>query len=273
MFILKKTVGLFCMPLSMAGLALIAGLVLLCLTKRHTPAKGLLLIGTLLALGFASPPVADRLLSPLERGHPPLMDVQAMPQLRHVVVLGGGHRSDPRLPVTTQLSDASLARLVEGLRLHSQLTEAVVVFTGGAVFDPLPHARIMAKAARDLGLAERAMIILDQPRDTAEEMLALREAIDTQADFLLVTSASHMPRALALAKDAGLSPVPAPADFLVKQADGTNHPGNYFPSAAALRRSERAVYEYLGLIWAYFWEQPRLRQAVSAEQAMHQASP
>jgi len=273
MFIIKKILGLFCMPLSLAGLVLIAGLILLCLTRKQRTAKGLLILGTLLALGLASTPVADRLLSPLERRHPPLLTVQAMTQIRHVVVLGGGNRSDPRLPATTQLSDASLARLVEGLRLHSQLSNGSMIFIGGAVFDPLPHARIMADAAMDLGLDERRIILLDQPRDTAGEMLALRTVIDEGEDFLLVTSASHMPRAVTLALAANLSPVPAPADFLVKRTEGPNHPGKFYPSATALRRSERAIYEYLGLIWAHFWELPRIRHAVSAKHVVQEASP
>ena len=170
-----------------------------------------------------------------------------------------------------QLSDASLARLIEGIRLHRQLPESVLVLTGGAVFDALSHAQVMAEAAKELG-EEGPRILLDQPRDTAEEMLALREVIEADELFLLVTSASHMPRSMVLAQAAGLRPIPAPTDFLVKQSPGGDrHPGEYFPSAGALRRAERAVYEYMGLIWAQFREVPRLRR-VAAEATMEEAA-
>lgn len=263
MFLLKKIVGLLCMPLSVAGLLLFAGLVLLWFGKDRKPAGVLLLLGTMFAVGFASSPVADRLLTPLERRYEPVTSVRGLEDVRYVVVLGGGHRSDPRLSATMQLSDASLARLVEGIRLHRQLSESVLVFTGGAIFDAFSHAQVMAEAAGELGELD-PRILLDQPRDTAEEMLALREVIAADEPFLLVTSASHMPRSLALAKAAGLTPMPAPTDFLVKQSlERERHPGDYFPSAAALRRSERAVYEYLGLVWAQVREVPRLRRVVA----------
>lgn len=259
MFLLKKIVGLLCMPLSVAGLLLFAGLVLLWFGKDRKPAGVLLLLGTMFAVGFASSPVADRLLTPLERRYEPVTSVRGLEDVRYVVVLGGGHRSDPRLSATMQLSDASLARLVEGIRLHRQLSESVLVFTGGAIFDAFSHAQVMAEAAGELGELN-PRILLDQPRDTAEEMLALREVIAADEPFLLVTSASHMPRSVALAQAAGLAPIPAPTDFLIKRSlERERHPGDFFPSAGALRRSERAVYEYLGLIWAQIREIPRLR--------------
>jgi uncharacterized SAM-binding protein YcdF (DUF218 family) len=263
MFLLKKIIGLLCMPLSVAGVLLIAGLVLLLFGKSRKPAGVLLLLGTMTAMGFASSSVADRLLAPLEGRYEPVSSIRGLEDVRFVVVLGGGHRSDPRLTATMQLSDASLARLVEGIRLHRQLPQSILVVSGGAVFDAFSHAQVMAEASGELGEVEPG-ILLDQPRDTAEEMLALREVIAADEPFLLVTSASHMPRSVALAKAAGLAPIPAPTDFLVKQSlERERHPGDFFPSAAALRRSEQAVYEYLGLVWAQVREVPRLRGVVA----------
>ncbi len=263
MFLLKKIIGLLCMPLTVAGLLLIAGLALLWFGKSRKLAGTVLLLGTITAMGFASSPVADRLLTPLERRYEPVANVQDLVDVRFVVVLGGGHRSDPRLAATMQLSDASLARLIEGIRLHRQLPQSMLVFTGGAIFDAFSHAQVMAAAAGELGEME-PRILLDQPRDTAEEMLALREVIAANEPFLLVTSASHMRRSVALAKAVGLAPIPAPTDFLVKQSLARKrHPGDYFPSASALRRSERAVYEYLGLAWAQVREIPRLHRVVA----------
>ncbi|PTN35619.1 ElyC/SanA/YdcF family protein [Desulfonatronum sp. SC1] len=263
MFLLKIIIGLLCMPLSVAGLLLFVGLALLWLGKSRKLAGTVLLLGTMTAIGFASSPVADRLLIPLERRHDPVTSVRDLADIRFVVVLGGGHRSDPRLTATMQLTDASLARLVEGIRLHRQLPRSVLVVSGGAVFDAVSHAQVMAGAAGDLG-ESGPRVLLDQARDTAEEMLALREVIEAGEPFLLVTSASHMLRSVALAQAAGLAPIPAPTDFLVKQSlERERHPGDFFPSSTALRRSERAVYEYLGLVWAQVREVPRLRRVVA----------
>lgn len=262
LFLVKKFIGLLCMPLSMAGLLLISGLVLMWLGTHRKAAGGLLLLGTLTAMAFAATPVANQLLTPLESRHEPLKTIQEGEDVQYVVVLGGGHRSDPRMTPTMHLSPASLARLIEGVRLHRMLSESTLVFTGGAVFDAVPHARVMADAATELAEVG-PVILLDTPKDTAEEMLALRGVLKGREPFLLVTSASHMPRSVALAHAAGLNPLPAPTDFLVKRTGAVPHPGEFFPSAAAMHRSERAVYEYLGLIWTKIREVPRLRLLVA----------
>jgi len=257
MFLFEKIVALMCMPLSIAGLFMLAGMVMLFASRRQILAKALLIGGILVAFGAAWTPVADRLLGPLERHYPVLRDMSEVQGIGYVVVLGGGHNSDARLPETGQLSGASLARLIEGIRLHRLLKDGQLVFSGGAVFDPVPHAQVMAGAAVSLGVDEGRIVLLDQARDTAEEVMAVRELLGKKR-FVLVTSASHMPRAMFFFRSAGMQPVAAPTDYLVKDS-GVSHPEDYFPSAAALRRTERALYEYLGLLWAVVYEAGRLR--------------
>jgi len=257
MFIFKKIVGLVCMPLSVAGLFMVAGLVMLFASRKQGLARGLLIVGVVVALGSSLALVADRMLAPLENQHAALRDADALRGVRYIVVLGGGHNSDDRLPDAGRLSEASLARMVEGIRVHRQLVNSRLIFTGGAVFDPLPHARVMALAAVSLGVDVRNIVMLDKARDTAEEVLEVREML-AQEPFVLVTSAAHMPRAMFLFRAAGMQPVAAPTDYQVKDS-GVAHPGDNFPSAGALRRTERAVYEYLGLLWARFFEAGKVR--------------
>lgn len=256
-FLAKEILGLMCMPLSIAGILMFAGVAMLVATGRQVLGKIVVSLGVIVALGAAWAPLADRLLSPLETRHAPLVLSEVPPGVRQIVVLGGGHVSDARLPDTGRLSGSSLARLAEGIRLHRLLEDSRLVFTGAAVFDPEPHARVMARAAVDLGVDGDRIMVLERAKDTVEEVLALRETLGREP-FVLVTSASHMPRAVLLFQTAGLHPMPAPADFLVKQGEG-RHPGRYFPSAGALRRTERAVHEYLGLMWAGVYETGRLR--------------
>jgi uncharacterized SAM-binding protein YcdF (DUF218 family) len=58
-----------------------------------------------------------------------------------------------------------------------------------------------------------------------------------------------MPRSMALFRNQGMDPIPAPTDFLVKKGQRFG-PGIFFPGAGELVRTERAVYEYLGMAWA-----------------------
>ena len=63
--------------------------------------------------------------------------------------------------------------------------------------------------------------------------------------FILVTSASHMPRSMVLFKSLGLNPIPAPTDFHKAKFRG------FFvlPRFDAFDQSQRAMYEYIGMLW------------------------
>jgi uncharacterized SAM-binding protein YcdF (DUF218 family) len=67
---------------------------------------------------------------------------------------------------------------------------------------------------------------------------------------LLVTSALHMPRALATFRALGVDTIPAPTDF--EAVPQPFHPLRWLPDAETLAASTQAIKEYLGL-WVYRW--------------------
>jgi uncharacterized SAM-binding protein YcdF (DUF218 family) len=164
------------------------------------------------------------------------------------VVLGGGHTSDPKLPITSQLSNASLVRLVEGIRIHRGLPTSRLILSGGIVFEKVPEAKVLADVALAIGVKKQDLILEEVSRDTEDEARLIQEIVG-QEQFILVTSASHMPRSMALFKKLGMHPIPAPTDHLVKECQKIS-PGMFYPSANGLCKAERAFYEYLGLAWA-----------------------
>jgi uncharacterized SAM-binding protein YcdF (DUF218 family) len=246
MFFLKKLIATLAMPLPIALVLSMAGVVFLLRRRRRT---GALLIGSaLLGLFLASwGPVADVLMEPLERRHPPVLDASRHSESVAVVVLGSGFSPSPFLPITSQLSDSGLVRLTEGIRLYRQLPGVRLVFTGGPVFGSGAAARGYAEAALALGVPFRDMVVLDTPRDTSQEALVVRELLGRNQPFLLVTSASHMARAVLLFQRAGLAPIPAPTRHKSFQEDW-RHVSYWMPSARHLGKTERAIYEYMGLL-------------------------
>jgi len=103
-----------------------------------------------------------------------------------------------------------------------------------------------AAAAQALGVDPARIVVLDTPTDTAREAYALREFLGTEARFVLVTSASHMPRSVQHFERVGLAPIASPTHVLT----GRGRPvrlSYWVPSSDALRKTERAVYETLGL--------------------------
>jgi len=163
-------------------------------------------------------------------------------------VLGGGHASDPGLPVTSQISFESLARLTEAVRLYRSLPGTKLILSGGAVFDPVSNARIYFKTARIMDVPARDLVLSEKARDTEEEAHLIQEMVGRDP-LILVTSASHMPRAVASFRKRGMDPIPAPAAHLVKE-QSYRAPGDFFPSAGDLHKAQMAVHEYLGIAWS-----------------------
>jgi uncharacterized SAM-binding protein YcdF (DUF218 family) len=249
MFLFKKLLAPFLMPAPVCFALLLAGLALLWFTRRQRAGRWLATLGALamLALGYGA--VSGRLLASLEGRYAPAGDVSASAgRVRWVVVLGGGSSSDARLPAVLRLSEGSLARLVEGVRLQRQLPGSRLLLSGGSVFGSQPDAETMSALAVELGVDRAALELDDASPDTETQAEVVRARLGAE-EFYLVTSASHMPRALALFRKAGANPLPAPAHFLTQEG-GALTPWDFFPSSGGLRAAEAAAHEYLGLAWA-----------------------
>jgi uncharacterized SAM-binding protein YcdF (DUF218 family) len=248
MFLLKKIVAPLFFPVTLALGILLLGLFLLSLTRRQKAGKIVVLIG-IIFLGMVSyNAVSDKLLQPLEYQYPPLLSLENIRNIKWIVVLGGGHTSDPKLPITSQLSEASLIRLVEGIRIHNGLPKSKLILSGGSVFEKISDAQVLADVAIAIGVKKEDLILEDVSKDTEDEARLIQQIVG-QEQFILVTSASHMPRSIALFKSLGMHPIPAPTDYLVKESQEMN-PSQFYPRAENLHKAERAFYEYLGLAWA-----------------------
>ena len=111
--------------------------------------------------------------------------------------------------------------------------------------DFLPGALGYAELARELGVDNASLIVLQWPLDTGAEAHAVA-ALLKGAPFLLVTSAYHMRRAVRLMQGAGQHPVPAPTGQRVGSSPGMAlH--RWLPSSVGMRDTEIALHEYLGL--------------------------
>ena len=248
MFLFKKIVTPFFLPVSVCIEVLLLGLILLWFTRLQKTGKVIVTIGLILLTGLSYGPVSEALLRPLEYKYPPLLNSDYLPQVKWVVVLGGGHISNPQIPVTSRISSSALYRLVEGIRLYRQQPGRKLILTGCVIFDPVSHAQVLAEVAQAVGIKKQDLVLEQHSKDTKDEALLVKALVGNEK-FILVTSAVHMPRSMALFRNQGMDPIPAPADFLVTKGQGFG-PGIFFPGAGELVQAERAVYEYLGMVWA-----------------------
>ena len=92
------------------------------------------------------------------------------------------------------------------------------------------------------------MVIEPRPKSTAQEAEYLGPILADHR-FALVTSATHMPRALAIFRARGLDPIAAPTGHLAKTRQGVDVFG-LVPAEQSLMRTKAAWYEFLGRVWA-----------------------
>ncbi|NQT55363.1 MAG: YdcF family protein, partial [Desulfobacteraceae bacterium] len=99
-----------------------------------------------------------------------------------------------------------------------------------------------------LGINDEDIVLESESMDTKDQARLIRKIVGENR-FVLVTSASHMPRSMALFEKRGMRPIPAPIGHSIKERQKIT-PAMFFPSAGQIEKIERAFYEYLGLVWA-----------------------
>ncbi|HTS69091.1 MAG TPA: ElyC/SanA/YdcF family protein [Terriglobia bacterium] len=243
-FFLKKIVSRVLFPLPLSLEFLLLGLFLLWFTRRQRMGKTLVTLGALLLAGLSNSTVSNALLRPLERQYPPfaLERNGVSPQSEmYIAVLGGRADDDPNVPDSSRISPDLMARLIEGIVLHREIPGSKLILSGNN-----DSATSMSKIALTLGVSPDDVLPMATPRDTEEESQQIAPIV-RGGQFILVTSASHMPRAMGLFRKRGLQPIPAPADYLAPR----HRPevDDFIPDAYKLFKSQTAFYEYLGLAW------------------------
>ncbi|KAA0014347.1 hypothetical protein F0A17_01450 [Billgrantia pellis] len=249
---LKELIAVYAMPLPLF-LSLLGLAALLFFSGRRRVGLGTGVVATVMLLLAAWSPLADRLLVPLESRYPPLRISSSETRVETIVVLGGGWQPERGGSSLSRLNESSLYRLTEGLKLLQEFPQARLVVSGGSRVEGLPPvAEAYAAAANELGVSSERLVVVDWPTDTASEAQAVRDLLDRDSRLLLVTSASHMPRAMAHFRAVGLDPVAAPTHRLVNPGMAWNL-AYWLPTSQALNKTERALHEYMGLA-ALAWE-------------------
>lgn len=242
MFFFKKIFSRLFFPLSLIIELMVIGLV------RPQKGRKFLMAGVVLLYLFSFGPFAHLLLWPLERQYLAISESAIQKIIKWVVVLGGGSRSNQSLTPADQLDDASLKRLLEGIRLCHYLPEGRLVLSGGDYRGLSSDARSMRQAALQFGLPSARLFLEASSWDTLDEARFLKNLLG-RAPFYLVTSAGHMTRSMAMFKKVGTHPIAAPTDFRAVWEPLVVT--DFYPQAMALMNTERAFYEYLGLLWGW----------------------
>jgi uncharacterized SAM-binding protein YcdF (DUF218 family) len=254
MFIfLSKLLPIFVYPLGLACILLF----LAAISSAHRKRSLTFIILALAILWLSSiSGVSNFLAKSLEwRYKPP----QVIPTGEVIVLLGGG--TEPAVyPRSGVEINGAGERVLYAAQLYKEGKAPLILLSGGEITwlndGSATPAQDMAQILTSLGVPNQALIIEDRSRNTYENALYAKELLTEKGinRILLVTSAMHMPRAVALFKAQGFEVTPLPVDFsVVENTTGENTDNswitkvlNIIPNVSNLALTTNALKEYLG---------------------------
>lgn len=249
MYALSKLVIVLVSPLGTCCVLVIVGLLL----ARHWRRSGraLMAIGAAWLLLWSLPYPSFWLCRGLEAQIPQRL-APAYPKADTIVLLGGGMRgrNSPWID-RPEASNGAADRVWFAAQLYKAgRAPWVIVSAGGDPRNGQVEADAMAALLEDLGAPKSALLLDTDSRNTWQNAVYSQHLMQAHrfSNALLVTSAMHMPRALATFRKLGIKVTPAPADFHGPPVGAW--PQRWLPNVDALRTSSHAFTEIVGL-WGY----------------------
>ena len=256
-YYIEKLLPIFVYPLGLTLLLCIAALGL-SFAGRDGPLRMSILLAVVL-LWLASTPVVARLIWGMLEQQNLSAPIEKISSKDVIVVLGGGlawqtgmeSTSDPVMQTARLLCGASDRLVQAALLWRAGKGQTIIISSGALPWAPSSvsptEINLAAEILEAYGVPSDLIIRDTNSRNTRENAINTA-AIWREKHFrsgLLVTSAIHMPRALASFRKAGLDVTPWPADL-----GGRYPPSSIFdflPDARYLAVTTGAIKEWVGL--------------------------
>ena len=237
--IVGKALWLIARPGNFLVLLLAIALLALALGRRRF--GGQLLVGAAAVLVSAGIlPLGTWLMQPLEERFPAVLPAR----VDGIVVLGGSIDATITEARGQVALNDSAERLTTMVALAQRYPDARVIFSGGAAAVDLPPVREADRVRvwlEGMGVAADRVLFERDSATTYENALFSARLAQPKAGetWLLVTTAFHMPRAVAVFHAVGWSVTPYPVDFRT--------PLDFYSVFVNLTLVDLAVKEYVGL--------------------------
>ncbi len=246
-FVLSKSVGFFALPSNLLISIGIVGLLLLC-TRFRRLASWLVVTSIVLLVIVGLSPLGNILILPLEQRFPPWDPSRGPPA--GIVVLGGAIIPDVSAARGKVALDEAAERITAAAELAHRYPNARIIYTGGSsalMSDRIPEAPFAVRELEALGVAHDRITAEEQSRNTIENAVFSRLIAQPKPGevWLLVTSAFHMPRAIAAFRAAGFPVQAYPVDWRTRGPIDATRP--FGSLSEGLARTDTAVHEWIGL--------------------------
>ncbi|ANN77275.1 YdcF family protein [Bordetella flabilis] len=241
-------------PLYLCLALVTLGLVLALCRWRRT-GMALAAAGVAWALAWSLPATSLWLGGILERTYPYRPPAE-LPTADAIVVLGGNIANDRPNWFLPYDRETAVRRFQTAEQLYEAGRAPKIVLSGGALSGDVSEAEGMAHALRLSGVPRSAMILENDSRTTYENAILTESQLKEHhiQTVLLVTSALHMPRAMAAFRKQGVTAIPAPSQpQIVLPTEREISP--WLPDERAFDGSRSIIKEYTGLFlyWVRGW--------------------
>ena len=249
-FWLSKLIWILISPDTLLAVLILAGVGLL-LAGAVKKAKILLSLSALAIVAVCVLPLGTLLLAPLENRFP---SPPKLPDHVDGIICLGGAENAYLSSFTGQAEvGAAAERYLGFIRLIRSYPDAIRLFSGGS--GSLSHqdfrdADVAKMAFEDLGLDSSSVIYESCSRNTYENGKSSKAAVNPKPgqNWIFVTTAAHIPRAVGVFRKLGWKVIPYPVDHVGSQNMPVKLSMNF---SGNLDRLKWAVREWTGLT-AYY---------------------
>jgi uncharacterized SAM-binding protein YcdF (DUF218 family) len=247
-FIIAKILGWFALPSNILIAFALLGLVLM--RTRFARGGRRLAAFAVIVLAIAGlSPLGNAIILPLEQRFPAWDGSGSTPT--GIISLGGAIDTVVS-PVRHEVAlNEAAERLTAIAELARRFPQARIVFTGGSdriILAGVDEASLAARLFVSFGIAKERILLEDKSRDTLENARFTRELVQPKPGerWLIVTSAHHMPRAIAVFRAQGFAVEAYPVDYRTRGAIDLLRP--FASMGDGLRRTDTAAREWVGLL-------------------------
>lgn len=235
-------------PLVWITIAMIIA-ILLALCIRRCARCAVMLSGILLLMVLlASPMFANRWLGTLEDQYPSAACAAEAQHSPTVVLAGGINRGYSNLSQVARLSDASKNRALGAASIVP--SNGLLFLSGGSLLAGFPtEADVMAELIRPMISSGVKLLTENDSTSTytnAVSMGTLFDQMQLERKIVLVSSASHLPRAVAAFKQQGFEICAHSVDPRQSQVYAWT---GLLPMTSAIQKTSMAVHEWTGILY------------------------
>jgi uncharacterized SAM-binding protein YcdF (DUF218 family) len=251
-YYVSKVAWFFATPSNLLISLILLGLILGRFSRLRKFGMGVAITFTLVTLALGIFPIANYVLFPLEQRFPAFVD-DGKP-VDGIILLGGSVEATDSSERGALISNEASERVLYTIELAHRYPNARILIAGGGgnmFVSGAAEAPIIAEYLSRVGVNPNRIIIEGQSRTTSENGQRSRELVKPQEGerWLLITSAWHMPRAMAVFEKAGFPVTAHPVDFRTGIGLANQRPHAFV--SEGLRRLDVSVKEWVGVVGYY----------------------